>query len=239
MDRNYEFRRFPSSVHALIGKFLFFDEMIINHLEINPSPTTVSIKSVGCSKTCPAGPPGPPGLDGAKGDPGISGTKGEPGEIGEYKNRQNPGWCFLDVFYTEAKLKKYTYFFDELPSTSKNIFVIESLSTHKKPSEALVLCTHVCGRLFLPTSQKETDEVTSILARNHIANPRAWIRISDAGKKGIWRDIENKAKLNFTNWNSGEPASNQDYQYAYIYTNGKWTARGESTKFPTIICELR
>ena len=117
--------------------------------------------------------------------------------------------------------------------------MIESISTHKKPFEALSLCTHVCGRLFLPTSQKETDEFTSILARNHIANPRAWIRISDAGKKGIWRDIENKAKLNFTNWSSGEPASNQDYQYAYMYPTGKWIARGESTKFPTIICELR
>ena len=43
MDRNYEFRRFPSSVHALIGKCLIFYEMIIDPLEIIPSKTTVSI----------------------------------------------------------------------------------------------------------------------------------------------------------------------------------------------------
>ena len=64
------------------------------------------------------------------------------------------------------------------------------------------------------------------------------MRMSDAGKKGIWSDMENKAKLNFTYWNRGEPASNQDYQYPYMTTTGKWLARSESTKLPTI-CELR
>ena len=219
---------------------------------MNVSPITASVKSAACSQTCPAGPPGPPGQDGAKGDPGrdgklgpkgdpgTSGSKGERGETGECKIKQNPGWCYLDKFYKEAKLKKYTYFFEKIPSTSKNIIVIESLTYSKKLSETLFLCTSICGRMLLPISQKENDEVFSILGRIGVSSLYAWIRISDVGKEGIWRDIENDAMVNFTNWHSGHPSSSKsNYDYASMDSVGKWYAHTEENyKRTTIICEL-
>ena len=221
-----------------------------HYLEIHSSPITASIKSTACSQTCPAGPPGPPGSDGAKGDPGrdgqigpkgdpgISGKKGEAGEKGECKIRQNTDWCYLDKFYLEAKLKKYTYFFTKVPSTSKNIIVIES-STGKKYSETLFLCTTICGRMFLPTSKKENDDVYSILGRIGVSSKSAWLRISDEGKEGSWRDVENNTLVNFTNWYSGQPNGKRDSNedYAKLDTDGKWWDTTPTTS-STIVCEL-
>ena len=250
MDRNYEFRRFPSSVHALIGIIISIRAIVDNSLEIHSSPITASVKSAACSQTCPAGPAGPPGIDGAKGDsgrdgqmgpkgdPGISGTKGERGDKGDCKVKQNVGWCYLDKFYKEAKLKKYTYFFEKVPSTSKNIIVIESPSG-KKHSESLFLCASICGRMLLPVSEKENDEVFSMLGTNGVTSFHAFIRISDAGKEGVWRDVEHKAFVNYTNWSSGKPSSSQSsYDYASLNSNGKWYAHSESDTRRTIICEL-
>ena len=199
------------------------------------------MKSAACSQTCPAGPPGPPGRDGAKGDsgekgdPGINGTNGIQGRMGS----RNPGWCYLDKFYLDAKLKKYTYFFEKLPSTSKHVIVIES-STTKKFSETLFLCGSICGRMFLPTSKKENDEVYSILGRNGVSSKSAWLRVSDEGKENIWRDVESKVLVNFTNWNSGQPngASDSDEDYVTISTDGKWWDSKPSSTQKTIICEL-
>ena len=169
-----------------------------------------------------------------KGDPGISGAKGEPGE---YKIGQKSGWCYLDKFYMEAKTKKFTYFFEKLPSTSKNIGVIE-LPSGKNYFDTLFLCTSVCGRMFLPSSQKENDEIVSILGRNNMLNS-FWIRFSDAGREGSWRDIENNAIVNYTNWNSGQPSSSKStYDYTYMYqSSGKWRSTSDQS-FSAVICEL-
>ena len=207
---------------------------------MNVSPITASVKSAACSQTCPAGPPGPPGQDGAKGDsgekgdPGINATSGIQGRIGS----RNPGWCYLDKFYSDSKSKKYNYFFETLPSTSKNILVIE-LSTGKNYYDTLFFCMRFCGRMFLPTSQKENDELFSIWGRRGVSSKEAWIRISDEGKENIWRDVGNKALVNFTNWNSGQPngAHDTDEDYVRISNGGKWWDSTSSPK-STVVCEL-
>ena len=230
---------------------------------MNALPIKASVKSAACSQTCPAGPPGSPGLDGAKGDSGekgdhgekgVNGEKGDPGihgqmgskgdrgEKGECKVKNNPGWCYLDKFYLEAKAKKYTYFFEKVPSTSKHIIVIES-SEGKKFTETLFLCSSICGRMFLPTSKKENDEIFSILGENNVKSTirSAWIRISDEGTEGTWKDAENKMLVNFTNWASGQPNGKADSteDYGMMITDGKWADTVPSTIRYLIICELR
>lgn len=118
--------------------------------------------------------------------------------------------------------------------------MIESLSKAKKFSETLFLCTSICGRTLLPISQKENDEVFSILGRIGVSSLYAWLRISDVGTEGIWRDIENDALVNFTNWYTGHPSgSKSNYDYASMNTYGKWYAHPEeSYTRSTIICEL-
>ena len=181
---------------------------------------------------------GSPGQNGSRGPNGLPGQRGYRGEKGECITRQNPGWCYLDRFYQETKSKKYTYFFETLPSTKKHIIVIECPSNTKNFSQSIFLCSSLCGRMFLPSSQKENDEIVSILGRNNMPN-NFWIRFSDAGREGSWRDIENNAVVNYTNWNSGQPSSSKStYDYTYMYqSSGKWWSTSDQS-FSAVICEL-
>ena len=120
----------------------------------------------------------------------------------------------------------------------------------KTNDQSRFLCAGICGRMFLPSSQKENDEVSSILRRNGVIKS-AWIRISDVDNKGIWRDIENNASVIFTNWASGHPNTSlfQDpRELANINPNSEWYSMlsftrdyrndKHSTKLNSIICEL-
>ena len=178
------------------------------------------------------------GLSGITGPKGDQGLQGIPGPKGQCITRETPGWCYLDRFYQETKSKKYTYFFETLPSTKKNIIVIECPSSQKTFSQSIFLCSSLCGRMFLPSSQKENDEIVSILGRNNMLNS-FWIRFSDAGREGSWRDIENNAIVNYTNWNSGQPSSSKStYDYTYMYqSSGKWRSTSDQS-FSAVICEL-
>ena len=91
--------------------------------------------------------------------------------------------------------------------------------------------------MFLPSSQKENDEVSSILRRNGVSGA-AWIRISDVYKEGVWIDIENNAPVNFTNWASDQPNTRYNYDFAYISSNREWYAHERDAQFRNIICEL-
>ena len=90
--------------------------------------------------------------------------------------------------------------------------------------------------MFLPSSQKENDEVWSILERKGLLGyEAAWIRISNSDNTGSWRDIENNALVNLTNWANKEPKSY--HSRAYTASDRKWySSYGDSRK--NIICEL-
>ena len=111
-------------------------------------------------------------------------------------------------------------------------------SPGKTNDQTRFLCASICGRMLSPSSQKENDEVASILERNG-ASGTVWIRISDTDKDGVWIDIENNSPINFTNWASEQPRYNHDFAYI-LYPSSKWYGYpgSDSGKFRTIICEL-
>ena len=134
-------------------------------------------------------------------------------------------WCDL-----ESHLKPEQYFFETLPSTSKKLIVIY---LGKNFRDALFLCRRICGRMVLPNSQTESNELASI-SRRYLKS--FWIRFSDVDREGYWRDFDNNAAVHFSNWASGEPHSS--YDFAYISgSKGKLYARSYSnTNY--VVCEL-
>ena len=177
------------------------------------------------------------GLSGSTGQKGDRGLQGIPGLKGQCITRETPGWCYLDRFYQETKSKKYTYFFETLPSTKKNIIVIECPSSSKTFTQSIFLCSSLCGRMLLPSSKSENDEVFSILGRNNVKS-NFWIRFSDAGKEESWRDIENNAVVNFTNWKSNQPSASKDFDYAtFDLSLGKWYSNPDTSR-SVVVCEL-
>ena len=141
-----------------------------------------------------------------------------------------PDWCDL-----ESHLKTEQYFFETLPSTSKKLIVV---SLSKNFVDSILFCRKICGRMVLPNSQKESDELSSIAKRYEKNFP---IRYSDADREGNWGDFDNGATVNFRNWASGQPREYDSYagylDFAYFSSDGKMyaTSRGAHG---SVICEL-
>ena len=136
------------------------------------------------------------------------------------------GWCDL-----ESHLKNEQYFFETLPSTSKKLIVISSkINFH----DALFLCRKICGRMVLPNSQEESDELSSV-AKRYIK--KFWIRFSDADKEGDWRDFDNNAAVNFSNWESSQPNEGTSGNFAYMYLTGELYDVNWNNSY-NVVCEL-
>ena len=138
-------------------------------------------------------------------------------------------WCDL-----ESHLKPEQYFFETLPSTSKKLIVI---SLGKNFHDALFLCRKIGGRMVLPNTQTESNELGSISRRYHKS---FGIRFSDVDREGYWRDFDNGATANFRNWASGQPSTgSSSYDFAWFSDyDGKMYAASRSTTYGNVICEL-
>ena len=137
------------------------------------------------------------------------------------------GWCDLESHLTEQ------YFFETLPSTSKKLILY---SVNKNFLDSLFFCRKICGRMVLPSNQKESDELNSIAKR---FRKYFWIRYSDVEREGHWRDFDNDAIVNFRNWGSGQPRNyNSDYDFAVMYgSDGKLYDVTRSDTY-NVVCEL-
>ena len=49
-----------------------------------------------------------------------------------------------------------------------------------------------------------------------------WIRLSDEGTDGIWKDPDDKENLTFTNWREHRPIHYSSKSHAVMLYGGKW-----------------
>ena len=155
----------------------------------------------------------------------------------EIKNYKYNGWCDLEAHLSHDDYQRH--FFEILPSTSKKIIAIRHPSTSIGQSfhETFFFCKKICGKMVLPASQKESDELSTI-SKKYLMH--FWIRFSDADKEGQWRDFGNNSVVNFTNWEIKQPASEaHDFAYMNHYHDGKLTSSYKSNQYiSAIVCEL-
>ena len=133
-------------------------------------------------------------------------------------------WCNL-----ERNLESDLFILEKLVSTSKKIIFVDR---YKGFFDTLFFCKSICGRMFIPISQNENDEVHSIMKRNG-----AWdffIRLTDSNKEGIWRDPETDEIANFTNWGYDESMS--ESYVLFSKKDGKWYETSDSSSM--VVCEL-
>ena len=113
-------------------------------------------------------------------------------------------------------------------SSSKNIIVVDQINNNTY-DEAKIVCKDICGDLYFPSSQKENDEVESVLdgheRRWDIGY--VWIRIYYDQSDGKWKDPENKENLTFTNVVTYGKQNAGD-NHAILNLSGYWDYRDGS-----------
>ena len=72
---------------------------------------------------------------------------------------------------------------------------------------ALQICGAMRGKLLLPTSKTEHQEIYDFIIK-HLGDKGAWLRISDEYEEGNWIDIADLTKVSFTDWWEGNPLGN-------------------------------
>ena len=123
-------------------------------------------------------------------------------------------------------------------STKKNVIVLKPAGG-KTWKQAKSICESICGALYFPSNLTENQEVNAIIKKSEIDNT-IWIRISDNGSEGIWKDPDNKEILTFTYWDSNQPNNNNGEQHwGMMRMNGKWNDESDSFKLYFIACELK
>ena len=101
----------------------------------------------------------------------------------------------------------------------------------------------MCGDLYFPSTLKDDLEIYSLFGQHWDETGNIigwhWIRISDEGTEGIWKDPENKENLTFTNWAEGSPKNISMNDHAVINYHGKWVnTYGPACVASEVLCEL-
>lgn len=190
------------------------------------------------------GPPGEPGLTGFPGIKGESGSKGDPGQKGDCATSDNDeikegksepankrDWCNLSNA-GEIKAKAVL-------STSKKVIMLKP-DESKTFNEAQSICKNICGKIYFPSTLAENNAVNEIARKNGAVGTDIWLRLSDAETEGIWKDVENREKLTFTNWEEGQPNNHGgDQHYAcFQQITGTWGDLSDHQARRHVICEL-
>ena len=121
-------------------------------------------------------------------------------------------------------------------------------NTYKK---ARSVCENICGRLCLPTTLKENDEVESVLVR-HLKNygywtNNVWLRMTYNGTVGTWYDPDNKKDLTFLNFDHFDDilnitdlnwGSTKEHNAVMDYDGDWWSRAGIFHTSLYVLCEL-
>ena len=208
--------------------------------------------SVACDgKTGPEGPkgkqglPGPQGQKGESGEPGLQGQVGPPGPVGPAVPQGEivkPPRCALK---TDSADWENLSFLDEEnlsyeKTTLKSGKQILLVKYRVDIYQAKRICSALCGRIFLPSTNEENDEAATFISSR--ANP-VWLRASDSLEEGHWKDLETLEDLKFTKWYTGEPndadTKHGGEDYAVLRGNGWWNDYFYGGwRITKILCEL-
>ena len=169
------------------------------------------------------GPQGEPGKDGAPGKPGEPGPPGVPGNVSQQCSLKEPQWNFYYLMNQNLPYRR------TILTTNKKLLLVKSLVDIYAAKR---VCDGVCGRVFLPVSSEENQQVARFLSTHDVSH--AWLRASDSYEEGVWKDFETLEDMKFTNWGSGQP---DDYvseeirniddsltgeNYAVLFNDGYW-----------------
>ena len=133
-------------------------------------------------------------------------------------------WCNLDNYHVQGQ---------ERLNSSKNIIVLGEIND-KTYDKAQMVCKDICGDLYFPSSQKENDEVESVLdGRRGYSHDIGWVwlRIHYDQSDGKWKDPDNKENLTFTNFEDRWVWEDKHEDHAVMSSWGKWLVRKESCDF--------
>ena len=136
-------------------------------------------------------------------------------------------------------------------NSSKDIIVVDEIddNTYKK---AKAVCENICGRLCLPSTLKENDELESVLV-GHLKNygywtNDVWLRMTYNETAGTWYDPDNKKDLTFLNfdqfdqfqdWTKNLNCESTKEHHAVMAYDGEWWSRdGVNIYSSYVLCEL-
>ena len=112
---------------------------------------------------------------------------------------------------------------------------------------AMRICQTIDGKIVLPVSSKENQEVIEFVKGN-IGDTGFWLRISDEYEEGTWKDTLDQSELDgFTHWVGGEPNNSGGVEhYGMVHTvywkntngAGSWNDYSGS-KALHILCEFQ
>ena len=151
------------------------------------------------------------------------------------------GWCNLDNYEIAVQQRL---------NSSKDIIVVDEIddNTYKK---AKAVCENICGRLCLPSTLKENDELESVLV-GHLKNygywtNDVWLRMTYNETAGTWYDPDNKKDLTFLNFDHFDDilsitdfnwGSTKEHNAVMDYDGDWWSRAGIFHTSLYVLCEL-
>ena len=140
-------------------------------------------------------------------------------------------WCNLDNYDVAVQQRL---------DSSKDIIVVAEIDdiTYEK---AKSVCENICGRLYLPSTLKENDEVESVLVGHLKSYGNVWLRMTYNETVRTWYDPDNKEGLSFLNF---DPCDNINSTYtrehhAMLDWMGDWWSKaGNMYHSQFVLCEL-
>ena len=155
------------------------------------------------------------------------------------------GWCNLDNYEIAVQQRL---------NSSKDIIVVDEIddNTYEKSKS---VCEDICGRLYLPSTLKENDELESVLV-GHLKNygywtNDVWLRMTYNETAGTWYDPDNKKDLTFLKFHPydefrdcsatccNQYCGDAKEHHAVMDHNGEWWSRADNNEYSEyVFCEL-
>ena len=154
-------------------------------------------------------------------------------------------WCNLDNYEIAVQQRL---------NSSKDFIVVDEIDANTY-YKAKRVCEDICGRLFLPSTPKENDEVLSVLDRD--GNVYAfdieyvWLRMTYNETAGTWYDPYNKEDLTLLKFHPSDKirvctgiwynkiCGVTKEHHAVMDHNGEWWSRYDDDEYSEyVFCEL-